>query len=141
MEIADEYRMVERRDTGCRDSHQYLPVCDRWFWKLYELQRFITAKFLRSHCTHIGSPFSLVTPDLRRWAATSEMLMSIRDHQQIPNCLSPWPSSNTVDYCYNPHYTIRFVILIWSQIIFGRFRWGIPRSKRRKLISASLPLH
>src|ERR1700751_4854282 len=98
MEIADEYRMVERRDTGCRDSHQYLPVCDRWFWKLYELQRFITAKLLRSHRTHIGSLFSHVTPDLSPLGRSLEIVNVDRDHRQIPNCLSPWPSSSTVDY-------------------------------------------
>ena len=58
--------MVEGRDAGCRDSHQYSPVCDRWFGKIDQPQRFITAKLLRSHCTHIGSPFSHVTPGLRR---------------------------------------------------------------------------
>ena len=31
------------------------PVCDRWFWKIDELQPFITTKFFRSHCTHIIS--------------------------------------------------------------------------------------
>jgi hypothetical protein len=77
--------MVERRDAGCRDSHKHLPVCDRWFWKLNELQRFITAKLLRSHCTHIGSPFFHVTPDLRRPAETPEIIDVDRDHQQIPN--------------------------------------------------------
>src|SRR5712692_8549820 len=48
--------MVERRDPGRGHSHQYFPICNRWFWKLYELQPFITTKCFRSHCTHIISP-------------------------------------------------------------------------------------
>src|ERR1700727_455682 len=54
---AGENRVVERRDTGCRDSPQSFSIRDLWFGKLYELQCVITAKPLRSHCTHIGSPF------------------------------------------------------------------------------------
>jgi hypothetical protein len=54
--------MVERRDAGRSDSQQYSSVRDCWFWKLYKLQRFITTKLLRSHCTHICSPFSHVNP-------------------------------------------------------------------------------
>jgi nicotinamidase-related amidase len=48
------------------DSHQDFSVCNLWFWNLYQLQRFITTKLLRSHCAHSESPFALVTPDLRR---------------------------------------------------------------------------
>src|SRR5271168_5143740 len=50
--------MVERRDAGRGDSHQYSSVRGRWFWKLYELQRFVSTKLFRSHCTHTDSPFS-----------------------------------------------------------------------------------
>src|ERR1700683_1518026 len=57
--------MVERRDAGRRDSQQYSSVRDRWLWNVYELQRFITTKLLRSHCTHICSPFAHVTLGLR----------------------------------------------------------------------------
>ncbi len=56
--------MVERRDAGRSHSHQYFPVCDRWFRKIDELQSFITIKLFRSHCTHIGSPFSHVNQGL-----------------------------------------------------------------------------
>ena len=71
---AGENRLVERRDAGCRYSHQYFPVFDRWFGKLDELQRFITAKLFRSHCTHIVFSF---------FAGLDEQV--------------------DVDYCYNPH--------------------------------------
>src|SRR5271163_580031 len=110
--------MVERRDAGRRDSHQYSSVRDRWFWKLYELQRFITAKLLRSHCTHITSPFSMSLLTCAARPQPRRILMSIENTSRSPNWLSPWTSSNTEDYCYNPHYRIRFVILIWSQINF-----------------------
>jgi hypothetical protein len=70
--------MIERRDTCSCDLYQDFSVCKRWFWKLYELQRFISAKLLRSHCTHIGSPFFHVTPGLRRQAATRKLFVSIR---------------------------------------------------------------
>src|ERR1700680_2638942 len=52
MKLAGEDRMVERRDAGRSHSQQSSSVRDRWFWKLYELQRFITTKCFRSHCTH-----------------------------------------------------------------------------------------
>ena len=66
VKIADENRMIERRDACGSDSHQDFSVCNLWFWNLYQLQRFITTKLLRSHCAHSESPFALVTPDLRR---------------------------------------------------------------------------
>ena len=47
--------MVERRDAGCSHSQQYSSVRGRWFWKIYELQSFITTEFFRSHYTHISS--------------------------------------------------------------------------------------
>src|SRR6267154_2333987 len=55
VKYAGENRMVERRDAGRSDSHQHFPVCDRWFWKLDELQRFISTKLFRSHGTHVSS--------------------------------------------------------------------------------------
>src|SRR4029077_1319960 len=48
--------MVERRDAGRGHSQQYSSVRNRWFWKLHELQRFITTECFRSHRTHISSP-------------------------------------------------------------------------------------
>lgn len=48
--------MLEGRDAGRSHSQQYFSVRDRWFWKIYELQPFITTEFFRSHCTHISSP-------------------------------------------------------------------------------------
>jgi len=58
--------------------------------------------------------------------------MSTRDHQQIPDQLSPWPSLNTVDYFYNPHYGIRFVILTWSQIILEEVHMGYSKAQKEK---------
>src|SRR5438445_12971789 len=49
--------MVQRRDAGRSDSHQYFPVCDRWFRKIDQLQLLITIKLFRSHCTHMLCPF------------------------------------------------------------------------------------
>src|SRR5882757_11189430 len=100
MKISKENRMVERRDAGCRDSHQHLPVRDRWFWKLYELQRFITAKLLRSHCTHIASPFSMSLLTCAARPRPRRLLMSTETTNRSRNWFSPWPSSSTVDYCY-----------------------------------------
>src|SRR6266550_3329691 len=37
-----------------------------------------------------------------------------------------------MDYCYNPHYRIRFVILIWSQIIFGEVQMGYSQAQKEK---------
>src|SRR5205814_5673867 len=54
--LAGENRMLEGRDAGCSHSQQYFSVRDRWFWKIYELQPFITTEFFRSHCTHINPP-------------------------------------------------------------------------------------
>jgi hypothetical protein len=48
--------MLEGRDADCGHSQQYFSVRDRWFWKIYELQPFITTEFFRSHSTHIGFP-------------------------------------------------------------------------------------
>src|ERR1700750_3318891 len=53
--VSGENRVVERRDAGRGDSHQYFPVCDHWFRKIDELQLFITIESVRSHCTHAGS--------------------------------------------------------------------------------------
>src|ERR1700722_742956 len=53
--------MVERRDAGRSDSHQYFPIRDCWFLKLDELQSFITNKLFRSHGTHVSFSFSLST--------------------------------------------------------------------------------
>src|SRR5580658_8851016 len=103
--------MVERRDASCRDSHKYFPLCDCWFWKLYELQRFIAAKLLRSHCTHIASPFSMSLLTCAARPQPRRLLMSIETTSRSRIGSAPWPSSSTVDYCYNPHYRIRFVIL------------------------------
>jgi TetR/AcrR family transcriptional repressor of nem operon len=55
-----------------------------------------------------------------------------RDQQQIPNWLSTWPSLKTVDYRYNPYYRIRFVILIWSQIIFVEVQMGYSQAQKEK---------
>src|SRR5579863_6808224 len=104
--------MVERRDTGCRDSHQYLPVCDRWFWKLYELQRFITAKSLRSHCTHIAFPSSMSLLTCAARPQPRSLLMSIETISRSRIWSSPLALVAQVDYCYNPHCRIRFVIRV-----------------------------
>src|SRR5258705_8570069 len=48
--------MLEGCDPDCGHSQQYFSVRDHWFWKLYELQPFITSELFRSHCTHISSP-------------------------------------------------------------------------------------
>src|ERR1700730_10387810 len=48
--------MVERRDAGRSHAQQDFSVRDRWFWKIDELQSFITTEFFRPHCTHIRSP-------------------------------------------------------------------------------------
>src|SRR5438876_2055852 len=62
--------MVERRDPGRGHSQQYFPICNRWFWKLYELQPFITTKCFRCHCTHIISPLiqAFIPPSTVRFA-------------------------------------------------------------------------
>src|SRR5438552_13564850 len=62
--------MVERRDTGRGHSHEYFSVCDRWFWKLDQLQRLITTKCFRCHCTHIISPLiqAFIPPSTVRFA-------------------------------------------------------------------------
>src|SRR5437588_2150224 len=62
--------MVERCDTGRGHSHYYFPICNRWFWKLYELQPFITTKCFGSHCTHIISPLiqAFIPPSTVRFA-------------------------------------------------------------------------
>jgi hypothetical protein len=49
--------MIQRRDASRSDSHQYFPVCDRWFRKIDQLQLFITIKLFRSHCAHMLCPF------------------------------------------------------------------------------------
>ena len=38
--------MIEGRDAGRSHSQQDFSVRDRWFWKIYELQSFITTKFV-----------------------------------------------------------------------------------------------
>src|ERR1700687_2164815 len=48
--------MIERGDASRSHPQQYFPVRDRWFGNIYELQRFITTKLFRPHCTHISSP-------------------------------------------------------------------------------------
>jgi len=35
---------------------------------------------------------------------------------------------NLVDYCDNPHYRIRFVILIWSQIVLEEVHIGYSKA-------------
>src|SRR5436309_6305633 len=62
--------MVQRRDAGRRDSHKYFHLCSRRFWKLYELQPFITTKCFRCHCTHIISPLiqAFIPPSTVRFA-------------------------------------------------------------------------
>src|SRR5438477_9856489 len=62
--------MVERRDTGRGHSHEYFSVCDRWFWKLDQLQRLITTRCFGSHCTHIISPLNqaFIPPSTVRFA-------------------------------------------------------------------------
>src|SRR5437870_12914963 len=62
--------MVERRDAGRCHSHEYLPVCDRWFRKFDELQPFITTKCFGSHCMHIISPLiqAFIPPSTVRFA-------------------------------------------------------------------------
>ncbi len=52
--------MVERCDAGCSHSQQHSSVRDCWLWKIYELQRFITIEFFRSHCAQISSLFCRV---------------------------------------------------------------------------------
>src|SRR5258708_30387650 len=47
--------MLEGRDASGGHSQQYFSVRGRWFWKLYELQPFITIELFRSHCAHISS--------------------------------------------------------------------------------------
>src|SRR6202046_4378329 len=37
-----------------------------------------------------------------------------------------------MDYCYNPHYRIRFVILFSSQIIFGEVQMGYSQAQKEK---------
>src|SRR5216684_3689533 len=56
VKLAEENRMVERRDAGRSHSQQYSSVRDRWFRKLDELQAFVTTECFRSHRTHISSP-------------------------------------------------------------------------------------
>jgi hypothetical protein len=46
--------------------------------------------------------------------------------------IGPRPLSGIVDYLYNPHYRIRFVILIWSQIIFGEIQMGYSKAQKEK---------
>src|SRR2546426_4708115 len=62
--------MVERRDPGRGHSHEYFPVCDRWFGKFDELQPLITTKCFSSHCTHIISPWiqAFIPPSTVRFA-------------------------------------------------------------------------
>src|SRR5256886_17682143 len=62
--------MVQRRDAGRGHSHEYFPVCDRWFRKFDELQPFITTKCFGSHCAHIISPSiqAFIPPSTVRFA-------------------------------------------------------------------------
>src|SRR5216684_3694190 len=62
--------MVERRNAGRGDSHQYFPLCNRRFWKFDELQPLITTKCFSSHCTHIISPWiqAFIPPSTVRFA-------------------------------------------------------------------------
>src|SRR2546425_6810594 len=47
--------MVEGRNAGCSHSQKDFPIRGRWFWKIYELQPFITNELFCSHCTHSSS--------------------------------------------------------------------------------------
>jgi TetR/AcrR family transcriptional repressor of nem operon len=38
----------------------------------------------------------------------------------------------TVDYCYNPYYRIRFIILIWSQVILEEVQMGYSQAQKEK---------
>ena len=60
VKLAGEDRMIERRDAGGRDSHQYFAVRDRWLRKINQSQPFKTSESFCSHCAHISSPFSPV---------------------------------------------------------------------------------
>src|SRR5207245_7777475 len=62
--------MLQRRDAGRRDSHKYFSICNRRFWKVDELQPFITTKCFGSHCTHIISPLiqAFIPPSTVRFA-------------------------------------------------------------------------
>src|SRR6266436_9595100 len=62
--------MVQRRDAGHGDSHQYFPLCNRRFRKFDELQPLITTKCFGSHCTHISSPLiqAFIPPSTVRFA-------------------------------------------------------------------------
>src|SRR5258708_36768236 len=55
--MAGENRILEGRGAGCSHPHQYVSGWDGWFRKIDQLQRFMATEFLRSHCTHINSPF------------------------------------------------------------------------------------